>query len=221
MPSPQDRLEDDAFDAVYPPNIRRISRHFWTPVAVARAAAALFVRAGAHDVLDVGAGVGKFVLSAALAEPTLKLVGVEQRGHLVDLARHAQGELGIANARFEVGDATEVPWSAFEGIYLFNPLAENLNATADRIDDRVELTRHRFRRDRERVERALRHARLGTAVVTYHGSGTRIPASYELEATEQRGSDWVRLWIKRRESHEGAYFLEADGGSVRQVSRVR
>src|SRR5437870_2162451 len=80
-------------------------------------------------------------------------------------------------------DATLVSWAEFDGIYLFNPLAENLFAREVRIDDHVELSAGRFRRDATRVEDALRAARIGTSLVTYHGSSTRIPVCYELEAS--------------------------------------
>jgi hypothetical protein len=46
--------------------------------------------------------------------------------------------------------------------------------------------------------------------VTYHGSGTRIPASFDLVAREGAGSDVLRLWLKRRESVEGEYVVEEE-----------
>jgi SAM-dependent methyltransferase len=221
MPSQSYASDDTRFDAIYPARIRRISRRFWTPVAVARAAAALFVEAGAHHVLDVGSGVGKFVLATALAAPKLQLVGVEQRPHLVAIADRARDELGTGNARFAVGDATAIPWDGFDGLYLFNILAENLFHLGDRIDDEVELSAQRFKREKVRIERALRRMPLGTALVTYHGSSTRIPACYELRGLEQAGTDWVRLWVKSSESDDGSHFQEADGGTVRHLAAVR
>ena len=209
------RADDQGFDTVYPVGIRLISRRVWTPVAVARRAAELFHRAGARHILDVGSGVGKFVLAAAAASPKVDFLGVEQRARLVDVARRARTRLGISNARFQVGDVTKMDWSAFDGVYLFNPLAENLFPEEDTIDDRVELTKARFLRDATRVESALRRARIGTSIVTYHGASTRIPASYELEALEAAGADLLRQWTKRRETDDGSYFIEADGGVVR------
>ncbi len=133
-------LDDDiAFDTVYPAEIRRISRRFWTPVSVATRAARLFADAGAKRVLDVGAGVGKFVLVAAEAAPEIQFVGIEQRRHLVDVATRACEALRRGNARFKAGDVTRMGWSAFDGFYLFNPFAENLFENGDCIDKRVEL----------------------------------------------------------------------------------
>ncbi len=208
-------FDDAEFDTVYPAEIQALSPRFWTPVGVARRAAELFRTAGARSVLDVGAGVGKFVLVAAAAEPELDFVGIEQREHLVHIARMAGSHLRIDNAFFLAGDVTMAPWVAFDGLYFFNPLSENLFAKADHMDDGVELSRSRFFRDVLRVEDALRVARPGTVIVTYHGTSTRIPTSYELSHAERAGSDWLRQWTKRQDSDDGSFFFELQDRIVR------
>jgi SAM-dependent methyltransferase len=210
--------EDVAFDSVYPTEIRRISRRFWTPVAVARRAAELFADAGVTRVLDVGSGVGKFALVAAATERQALFVGVEHRRHLVDIASRARDELGLPNARFRAADVTRMSWAGFGGVYLFNPLAENLFDGSDRIDDRVELSFKRLHRDAWRIERALRLAPLGMAIVTYHGASVRIPGCYALEVCEPAGTDWLRLWVRRHEADQGVLYLEEMGGTVKQVA---
>lgn len=206
--------EDVVFDGVYPAKIRLLSPRFWTLVVVARRAARLLRAAGARRVLDVGAGVGKFVLIAASEAAGLKFVGVEQRAHLVEMARSASHKLRIPNAHFHVADATTISWDGFDAFYFFNPFAENLYFENDRIDDHVELTKKRFVRDALGVERALRAAPLGSLALTYHGLSGRIPACYELETCEPAGSDWLRLWAKRREKDDGLFFVEVDNGTV-------
>jgi SAM-dependent methyltransferase len=213
-PTPEKGAEDAAFDSIYPPSIRAISRRFWTPVDVARRAANLFRQAGARRVLDVGSGVGKFVLVAAGAVPEVSFVGVEQRAHLVDVAKRAQERLRLPNAFFVVGEATASSWRIFDGFYFFNPFAENLFVDGDQLDDAVELSESRFFRDVLRTERALREAPLGTSVVTYHGMSGRMPACYELSQTTCAGSDWLRLWVKTQERAEG-FFRECGDGVVR------
>jgi SAM-dependent methyltransferase len=208
-------FEDAAFDRIYPPAIRALSRRHWTPVHVGRRVAELFRKAGARYVLDVGAGVGKFALVAAAAEPALHFVGVERRARLVRIARIAAFRLRIENALFLEGDATTMCWRDFDGIYFFNPLAENLFGKADRIDSDVELSNSRFVRDMLRVEEALRVAPTGTVVVTYHGSSTRIPTSYEVAHAERAGSDWLRVWTKARDFDDGSLFVEVGDGITR------
>ena len=240
--------EDAAFDSIYPPSIRAISRRYWTPVDVARRAALLFREAGVRRVLDVGSGVGKFVLVAAAVAPEVTFVGVEQRARLVEVlaravalddrqlrrldplvcgeadaahlaftpppdaglvevARRAHQRLRLPNAVFTVGEATASSWRGFDGLYFFNPFAENLFLDGEQVDDAVELTEARFFRDIVRTERALREASLGTSIVTYHGMSGRMPACYELSQSMRAGSDWLRLWVKTREHAEG-FFLE-------------
>jgi SAM-dependent methyltransferase len=203
--------EDVEFDRVYPHAIRAISRRHWTPVAVARRAAQLLQRAGARRVLDVGSGVGKFVLVAAATAPEVTFVGVEHRARLVEIARTAQVRLRLPNASFVCGEASEVPWCDFDGLYFFNPFIENLFADGDRIDLALEMTEARFDRDVQRTEAALRASPVGTAVVTYHGMGARIPGCYEPVRSERAGSDFLRLWVKRHERAEGFHLDVGDG----------
>jgi SAM-dependent methyltransferase len=207
--------DDTSFDLLYPRELRARSSRFWTPVEVARTAAQLFRKAGARHVLDVGAGVGKFALAAAAAAPEMSFVGLEHRPQLVELARLAAERLELTNVRFQSGDATRVPWLPFDGLYFFNPFAENLFEDAARFDDRVELTRERFFNDVLRVEAALRAAPIGMAVVTYHGMGGRIPASYELAEDVRARTDWLRLWVKRHAIDDGSFFLELDDRVLR------
>lgn len=202
--------DDQAFDSLYPGSIQALSDRFWTPVGVARRVAELFWQAGAHTVMDVGSGAGKFVLIAASAVPEMHFVGIEQREHLLEAARKLQARLKIPNASFLLGDAAQVPWRGFDGFYFFNPFAENLFVDRDKIDDSVELSKARFVYDVLRTEEALRAAPLGTAVVTYHGMSGRMPASYELSLSEQAGSDWLRLWVKKRTLAEGFFIEEGD-----------
>jgi SAM-dependent methyltransferase len=207
--------EDVIFDRIYPPPIRALSRRHWTPVPIARRVAELFRKAGVRRVLDVGAGVGKFALVAAAAESTLDIVGIEQRAPLVRIARIAAFQLRIENALFLEGDATTARWHDFDGLYFFNPLAENTFGRADRIDSDVELSNSRFVRDVLRVEEALRVAPTGTVVVTYHGTSTRIPTSYEAAHAERAGSDWLRVWRKARDSDDGSLFVDVGDEVVR------
>lgn len=180
-------------------------------MAVAHQAANLFQHVGVRRVLDVGSGVGKFVLAAAAETPDIAFTGVEHREHLVATARAAQLQLCVPNASFVVGEATDISWSDFDGFYFFNPFAENLFDRVDRIDSSVELTRERFRHDVIRIECALGAAPLGAAVVTYHGMSARMPGCFEPVESEPAGSDHLRLWVKRREQSVGFYLDLGDG----------
>ena len=78
---------DDDFVRRLPPPLREKAGRYFTPVAVARRASQMLRDANAKWVLDVGSGSGKFCVVAALESPAVQFVGVEQRAHLVDVAR--------------------------------------------------------------------------------------------------------------------------------------
>ena len=199
-------VADAAFDALYPDPIRSRSAQFWTPVAVAARAAALFADHGARRVLDVGSGAGKFCLAAACVRPEVDFWGVEQRPHLVEAARRLGTQLGLENVRFATGDATNFSWSAFDGLYFYNPFAENLCSESDHLDETVELSNRRYMADIKRVIAAIGAAPVGTCLITYHSFGGPIPISYQLAHEERIWTDWLRVWVKRRATAESANF---------------
>jgi hypothetical protein len=167
-----------------------------------------------HRVLDVGSGVGKFAICAAAAAPGIRFVGVEHRANLLRVARTVRSRLGVPNVRFKLGSATEIGWPQFDGFYLFNPCTENLVEPEDAIDGGVDLSKEQFTYDVLRVETWLQECRPGTVVVTYCGSGTRIPGGFTLVAAEPAGEDWLRLWVKTSDASPGVYFTETDEGIV-------
>ena len=212
---------DDAFDALYPRAIQRVSRRYWTPLETARRAAVLLRDAGATRVLDVGSGVGKFALVAGATAPGLRVEGVEQRGHLVELARRANVTLRLDNVRFTHGNATDVSWQPYDGFYFYNSFAENLFDMGDRLDDDAELSPARFARDVQRAHAALRAARVGTVLATFYGSSGRVPCTYELSHVESAGAGWLRLWIKRDTRDDGSFFVEVGEGLAKHQSGGR
>ena len=187
-------LLDREFDDVFPLVVRRVSRMHWTPVEVAiRAAQLLGSRPGAN-ILDIGAGAGKFCIVAA-ATVGARVRGVEHRRQLVDVARAAASRVGVdvdfVHGTLENEDASEV-----DGVYLFNPFAENISCPHDCLDRTVELSLDRFWRDVATTERFLRRARSGMRVVTYCGFGGSMPEDYVLAHREQHSAT-LELWIKR------------------------
>jgi SAM-dependent methyltransferase len=215
-----DELDDVSVDGLYPESLRRFAPRFWTPAKVAQRAARMFADAGARTILDVGSGAGKFAIVAALTAPELRVVGVEQRPHLVEIARSVAKRLALANVEFRAGDATRVSWRPYDGIYFFNPFAENLFDPVNRFDEQAALTRDRFVADISQVEAVLRTVALGTRVVTYHGMGGRIPGSYELREDVRAHTDWLRLWVKARTKDDKSFYLEMDDRVVHVPRRI-
>jgi SAM-dependent methyltransferase len=190
-------VSDRDFDAaLYPLDFRARSSTFWTPVHVALRATELLVTTRATRVLDVGSGAGKLCIVGAAATSAL-FVGVEQREQLVSIARAAALRARTRTARFFHGDFSELDVETFDAIYMFNPFEENVWAPSEWFDDRVELSVDKARRDVERAEALLDRARSGTRVVTYHGFGGDMPASYALALGERCHTGQLELWIKR------------------------
>jgi SAM-dependent methyltransferase len=202
-------LDDEVFDALYSPEVRRVAHRFWTPLGIAARAAGLLVHFGARRVLDAGAGPGKFCIAGGLAAPAIQFTGVEHRPHLVEEARRIASRLEMANACFVVGDLTRATLRDFDAAYFFNPFAENIYLDPrEQFDATVELSKSRFRQDVLRIEEALAAADEGLLVVTYYGFGGRIPVSYDLLHGERAGTDCLRVWRKERAWGPAAYKLE-------------
>jgi SAM-dependent methyltransferase len=188
-------LRDAQFDALYPSWARRPGRIHWTPIEVAQRAAQLLVTHSGTRVLDVGAGVGKFCMVGALMTSGV-FYGIEQRRHLVTLAKETAAKLGILNTRFLYGNMTKLDWRVFDGFYLYNPFSEHLPGLIDPIDDTVELDKTLYRRYIEFVCEQLDKTKVGTRVVTFHGFGGQRPPAYEQVLDERCGNGHLELWVK-------------------------
>jgi SAM-dependent methyltransferase len=211
------RRWDGSFDDLLPLPVRVKASRYWSPLSVACRAASRFADFGARQILDVGAGPGKFCIAAALARPELQLCGVEQREPLVDIARDLALRLELPNLEFRIGNALSIPWAEFDGFYFFNPFSENIFSSENIFDDAVELSEARLASELLCVIELLSSLRTGTVVVTYCGLGGAIPSSFDLMREEPVGSGALRTWIKRRSYEDVWCHLDLHD----DVSRMR
>lgn len=186
-------VDDRVFDDVYPLHIRGASSVHWTPVEVGVRAAKLLAIEPRARLLDIGSGVGKFCIVAA-AVTDARVRGIEHRPHLVEIAERAAARVGV-DVTFTARTFGPQDAEGVDGIYLFNPFAENVCALSDSIDVTVEHSAARFKRDVAAAEDLFRDARVGTRVVTYCGFGGRLPAGYTL-STRERCAGTIELWVK-------------------------
>ncbi|MRG95676.1 class I SAM-dependent methyltransferase [Polyangium spumosum] len=189
-------VTDEAFDALYPDDVREHSSRFWTPVSVAARAAKLCAPEGRVRVLDVGAGVGKFCLVGALVTESI-FVGVEHRQKLVDVGREVIAAVGARGARLVHGTFEDIDFSYFDALYFYNPFEENLVAPSFQMDREVALSLERFQEDVTRIEAALSAAPPGMRVVTYQGFGGKMPPDYEIVEEDVEGTALLQLWVKQ------------------------
>jgi SAM-dependent methyltransferase len=209
------QVSDEKFDRLLSTRPQSRSGRFWSCVEAAQTAAQFFREAGAQRILDVGSGVGKFCSIASLTLGR-RVWGVERRSELVtesrELSRRLTADVVIAEGTLEGVDA-----SAFDGFYCFNPFAEYV---ADHDDERYDASFPQsfalYVSDARRIERWLRAAPVGTAMVTYNGLGGRIPSSYSVRRATFVRDDAMRLWVKEREHDvDGEAMLEVEGELVK------
>ncbi len=215
-------VSDDAFDALLSVRSQLLSSGFWSPVAAARRAAELFQQGGATRVLDVGAGAGKFCVVAALVLGR-RVWGIERREALVHEGRALAAALD-ADVELLHGTLVDVDPARFDGFYFFNPFGEYVADDADRYDEDFPRSFDAYVRDARRVERWLRAAPVGTVLVTHHGLGGRIPASYVVRHAEPLGRAVMRLWVKERADVDDAAWFELedeliDAAALRELAK--
>ncbi|HEX8678892.1 MAG TPA: class I SAM-dependent methyltransferase [Chthoniobacterales bacterium] len=187
-------IEDEKFDRIFPPRIRKLSSLFWTPVAVAARGAELLVTTPGVRVLDIGCGPGKFCLIGASITDGC-FTGVEQRAELLAAAVEAATRLQLTNVNFVQQNITDVAFTDYDAFYLFNPFEENMHG--HKIDSDVPLSPALFKRYARHVADQLGAMPLGTRVVSYAGYGDEVPACYDCELALFR--DDLKLWIKNRD----------------------
>jgi SAM-dependent methyltransferase len=189
---------DEAFDRHMPASMRAISGMYWTPVAAALRAAEWFDELGVRSVVDIGSGVGKFCVAGALMG-SAEFTGVEQRPHLVEVARTLARSFGVNDrVTFQVGVLGSDPIPAADAYYLYNPFGENLFSYGTRIGDDVELSEDRHQRDVAAAVALFEASPLGTYVLTYNGFGGYLPLTYHLVRVDEELCSVLRLWRKER-----------------------
>jgi SAM-dependent methyltransferase len=186
-------ISDEDWDHCYPWEYAQLSKVHWSPVAVARRAAQLLSRGPGSRILDLGSGVGKFCVVAALTAPGV-FIGVERRVDLVDLARKSAQQARAWNARFILATVDDVDWYRFDGFYLYNPFAEV--GWPSPLSGTSQAANMEYRRLVTLTEERLLLAPRGSRVVTYHGFGGVIPRCFRLIVQEPSGTDFIEFWEK-------------------------
>ena len=200
--------EDREFDRFLPYEMQLVSYQYWTGLAVAKRAAAWFAELGVRTVADIGSGVGKFCVAAALFSRgggmgSGRFTGLEQRRWLVAAARNLARLFRVEDrVSFITGAVGEVVPPIAEAYYFYNPFAENLFPPSDHLDDSVVLGQARYDRDIAAVEQFLCRVPVGTFILTYNRFGGRIPSSYDEVRVARDLPAVLRMWRKTRVCQE-------------------
>ncbi len=127
--------------------------------------------------IDLGAGTGKFCLAAASRHPHAYWLGVEHRAELVAVAQSWLAESTSNNCNIEQGDFTRYELADFSGAYLFNPLAELLDARPP-LPLPTSAGTAAYRQAQQALYAQLEAAPQGFALVTYFTEATAIPDAF-------------------------------------------
>lgn len=185
-------VKDSVFNELYPEHIKAVAERHWTPVAVARMAAAYLAEEPGVKVLDIGAGAGKFCLVGA-ASTNGFFYGVEQRASLIRISRKIANKHGITNVEFIHSNIDEISFSDFGAFYFFNPFFENID-TSFPIDDTIIPERDLYDVYSNYVKEQLDKTPVGTRLVTYWSKWDEIPRNFELVDSACNG--FLSFWRK-------------------------
>lgn len=184
---------DDQFNQLYPPAIAALASRHWTPIQIAKEAAAFLAVGQAPKILDIGSGVGKFCMIGAYYHPNAKFCGVEQRGALTSIAQDLSKKMALNNTQFFTGNFTEINFSEYHHFYFYNAFYENL-IDNDPIDQLIEQSPELFNLYNRKLYKALKTLPVGTRIATFHSSEHEMPSSYQVVGVGS--NEDLKFWIK-------------------------
>ena len=184
---------DKIFNSLYPKPIQDVAEKHWTPLEVAKKAAAFLATSPDVKILDVGSGSGKFCLTAAHYHPLTFFYGIEQRGNLVDLSTDLAEKLELANVSFICNNIANIDFDRFDHFYFYNSFYENITGT-QKIDSSVKYSEELYNYYNRYLHKQLDKKPAGTRLVTYHSFGIETPSGYEIVHTDY--NEFLKFWVK-------------------------
>lgn len=185
---------DTAFDSIYSLRAKQLSTMHWTPLAVAKKAAAHLCGGTGKTILDIGSGVGKFCLIAAHFFKDFQFDGVEQRKALIDEARFAQNSTGITNVNFIHGNFNTLDMEPYDHFYFYNSFSENISHYKP-IDNLVSASKAIYEEYLQQFYLLLDEKPVGTRLATFHCPEGYVPPAYK--RVKHIPGDTLKLYIKR------------------------
>lgn len=185
-------VKDAVFNEIYPPGIQAVAERHWTPVTVAKLAAAYLAEKPGKRVLDIGSGAGKFCLVGAASTKGF-FYGVERRSSLIKISRKIADRHNIKNVKFINSNINEICFSDYEAFYFFNSFFENIDISHP-IDHTIIPDSDLYHSYSEYVKEQLHKTPVGTRLVTYWSKWDEIPRNFELVDSACNG--FLSFWKK-------------------------
>ncbi len=168
--------------------------NFFTPIDVAQKAAEWFEAGKCKQVLDIGAGVGKFCIAASLHSEKTFFTGIEYRMSLADTANKLIKYFGIKNTFIHHKNITNVDFSEYDGFYFYNPFLENLMPSI-KLNDEIRLDAQCYFEYSDYTFFQLHNLKKGAMLVTYYNDFFALPRGFTL--VDSAFNNNLKLWIKR------------------------
>lgn len=184
---------DKIFNSLYPKPIQEVAEKHWTPLEVAKKAAAFLATSPDVKILDIGSGSGKFCLTAAHYHPLTFFYGIEQRANLVELSTDLAVKLQLANVSFICNNITNIDFGKFDHFYFYNSFYENITGT-QKIDSSIKYSEELYNYYNRYLHKQLDKKPPGTRLVTYHSFGIETPSGYEIVHTDY--NEFLKFWVK-------------------------
>ncbi len=184
---------DLVFNSLYPKRVQEVAEKHWTPITIAKKAAAFLATSLDVKVLDIGSGSGKFCLVAAHQHPLTSFYGVEQRQNLVDLSIELAKELELENLCFICDNICNIDFGKYDHFYFYNSFYENVPGT-QKIDSAIKYSEDLYNYYNRYLYKQLKKRPAGTRLVTYHSFGMEIPPGYEVVNTDY--NEFLKFWVK-------------------------
>jgi Methyltransferase domain len=185
-------VTDSEFDKIYPKKIKAVSEIHFTPVSIAKMAAAYLAENSGTKVLDVGAGAGKFCMIGAACTKGY-FYGVEQRKNLCSMAKRISNHYHLDNVAFINENIINIEFKAFDAFYFFNAFYENVSLLGA-IDTKIALDKQLYYDYSYYVRDQLAEMPIGTKLVTFHSFLKEIPDNYQVQFTSF--DEKLKFWKK-------------------------
>lgn len=187
---------DEAFDKILPKYYQFCSAIHWTSFEVAKVITEWLKPYKEKEFLDVGCGLGKLCFYLGV-HTSLNINGIEQRGHLVDIAKKIIDTNNIFNINIFHGNVLDLSWDDYDIYYFYNPFHEHVfDVDLLQIDTKIKFSKEKFYTYTFFVYETLERLPIGKILITYHGFGKAPPPTWKLVKSKLIRGGFLEWWEK-------------------------
>ncbi|MBP6624208.1 MAG: methyltransferase domain-containing protein [Chitinophagaceae bacterium] len=168
---------DKLFLELYPKEFRQNDQIHFTPLEVTRRASHFLATQAGEKILDIGSGIGKFCIPAAMMHKQQHFFGIEIRKDLVDAASEIQHKLSVNNVHMIHGDILQHELATYDHFYFFNAFYEQQD-DAEKLDRELIFKSSLYRKYHAYLYRELDKKPIGTKLATFFSQADLFPPSY-------------------------------------------